>query len=77
MTALSACGCFKHLTTTHTVKVIHSGLEEQHLFTLICHTDIHWEDVQLRHINTHTVKCALYLLCRLQDHILQTETCVL
>lgn len=44
----------KRLATTDTVKVIHPGLGECHLFTLICHTDIQWEDVQLRHVDAYT-----------------------
>lgn len=52
MSGWSACGCFKCLATTDTVKVILSDLEEYHLFTLICHTDIHWVDVHLTRINT-------------------------
>lgn len=45
MSGLSVCGCFKRLATADTVKVIHPGLEEHHLFTLICHAHIHREDV--------------------------------
>lgn len=53
MSGWSVCGCSKCLATTDTVKVIHPGWEEHHLFTLIRHSDCHWEDVQLTHTHTH------------------------
>ena len=52
MSGWSVRGRFKRLASTDTVKVIHPGLEEHHLFAPICQTDIHWEDLQPRHIRT-------------------------
>lgn len=66
----------KCLATADAVKVIRPGFAERHFFALICHTEIHWEDVGLTHTCTHKLEHGLYLLCRQQHHILQTETCV-
>ena len=62
----------KCLATADAVKVIHPDFVEHHFFALICHTEIHCEDVGLSlslthththtHTRTHKLEHGLYLL---------------
>lgn len=71
MSRWPVCGHIKCLATADAVKVIHPGLEEHHLFTFICHTDFSLGHIT--HISTHILNYRLYLLLRLQHHILHRD----